>query len=510
MNQREKMLLAIIGSVLGVFVLYKGVDFLFVSPAKEASAKIVNLEAEQNRLEGVLRSRRALARRWVDCSQRTLARDLGAAGNVFAHDIKEIARRHGFGSGAYSSPSAGTKIGSRTNINCLSLRVVEEGKFANMLAFLSDLYRTPYLTDISRLSIAPISERGRGRDEVKFDVVIETPILPVVDAKKIPEARSATTMPAEDLARLPPAREDARFAESFPLLADRNIFRRYIPPPTNIVMVDNKDWKPVFLKLRFLWEGKPRGSEIVDSVPERSNKTFTREGDAVEISGTYADASPIGPNTLNFSPGQNQIYGIPVHSPAPPPKVVDLTVENQDKNPVEVQIAQVRKDSTSKVWPIMKIPPGASQEIDKFEAVTVQIYATYASGKKTQARTLTPTTEPQRYVVPPEPLSPAPTVTQDPAADATLVVSGLLTYPGAQELVASGPAPNQRKVFRAGEEPKLDGGTLLAVHPHGGVVKMPTGNYYFYPLGKKFTDRVKLEAKEDSDLAQAIDACLEH
>jgi len=35
---------------------------------------------------------------------------------------------------------------------------------------------------------------------------------------------------------------------------------------------------------------------------------------------------------------------------------------------------------------------------------------------------------------------------------------------------------------------------------------MPSGNYYLYPLGRKFSDRVKLEASQDEDLPAAIDA----
>jgi hypothetical protein len=52
----------------------------------------------------------------------------------------------------------------------------------------------------------------------------------------------------------------------------------------------------------------------------------------------------------------------------------------------------------------------------------------------------------------------------------------------------------------------VDGGDLVAVHPLGGVVKMPTGNYYIYPLGRKFTQRVKLAACSDLELPGAIDA----
>jgi hypothetical protein len=98
----------------------------------------------------------------------------------------------------------------------------------------------------------------------------------------------------------------------------------------------------------------------------------------------------------------------------------------------------------------------------------------------------------------------APKPVTDPAPDGTASVTGLLTYRGVQEMVVSAGA--QRRHIPAGEEGVVDGGHLLGVHPLGGVVKMPSGNYYLYPLGMKFSDRVKLEAQRDEDLPAAIDA----
>jgi hypothetical protein len=64
----------------------------------------------------------------------------------------------------------------------------------------------------------------------------------------------------------------------------------------------------------------------------------------------------------------------------------------------------------------------------------------------------------------------------------------------------------ERKIFSAGAEAAVDGGRLLGIHPLGAVVKMPSGNYYIYPLGSPFSRRVKLDAKTDEELPAAIDA----
>jgi len=507
MNPREKVLLSLIGGVVGLFAIYKGVDFLFVAPLKRATEEVARLEAENNVLSGVIRSRVDLARRWRDLAGRTLSFDKPEVINIFGRDLKEIAKRHGFG--ASYSPTAGGKIGGRTNIGAVAYRVVEEGKFTDMLGFIKDLYRTPYLCQITRLSISPIMDRSRPRGEVKFDMIVETPILPRVDSKKIPEAAAATTMPADAAERMGPARGKAHFAEEFALLAERNIFRAYVPPPTNMVLIDNTDWKAVGVWVTWHWDGKAR-PVVTDMVPERSQKTFTGQGDVAEVAGAYADGTSFGPVKFNFNEKKDWRYEVPLHSPAPPPVVVDLAVQNSDKNPVDVEVSLVLKDGQVKTRPLMRIPPGAQVEIDQYEAQSVNVVATYASGRKATSQLFKPDSVRQIYQVPPEPIGPAAAPVDDPPADATLMVTGLVTYPGVQEMIASGPVPNQRKVIRAGEEAAVDGGRLLAVHPLGGVVKMPTGNYYLYPLGRKFTERVKLDARQDEELAAAIDSCTSH
>ena len=113
---------------------------------------------------------------------------------------------------------------------------------------------------------------------------------------------------------------------------------------------------------------------------------------------------------------------------------------------------------------------------------------------------------PRRY----RPTGKPPTAPEDPRPDGKYTVTGLLTYREAetyayaQEMVVTAGA--ERKIIRQGDPGVVDSGTLLAVHPLGGIVKMPSGHYYLYPLGKSFTDRVLLQAESDTELASAIDA----
>jgi hypothetical protein len=508
MNKREKTLLILIGGSVGLFIVYNAIQYIFISPVNEAQEKIAKYETEINRSRAIVRSRESLVRRWSDLVGRTLSYDSTEVSNRFAKSLKDIAKNHpALTIGSVSQPSAGMKIGSKTGIETVAYRIVVEGKFSDVLAAILDLYKTPYLCQITRLSLAPLLQKGHARDEVKLEFTIETPVPPVIDKKQVPEASNVATIPAESDTPLPPVRATVMTPQDLPLLAERVIFRPYVPPPENLIVVDNQDWKTVFLQVDFLWDGKVN-EQVIDSLPSKTSRTYKKKGDFVEVKGAYQDGKPFGPERFDFNARKDFTYQIPVHSDPPAPVVVDLAVDNQDKDPIDVDLVVIAKDGAPKSKPTIRVKAHTKVDLEAYECTKLDATATYASGKKTTAATFKPAASKQTYMVPPEPaeapVAEAPKPVTDPAPDSTAAVTGLLTYRGVQEMVVS--AGNQRRHIPAGEEGVVDGGHLLGVHPLGGVVKMPSGNYYLYPLGMKFTDRIKLDAQKDEDLPAAIDA----
>ncbi|GJQ25879.1 MAG: hypothetical protein HBSAPP02_09110 [Phycisphaerae bacterium] len=509
MNQRERTLLLVIGGAVGLYVLYQCVNFLFISPVTDSRKRIAELREENDRLENVVRQRRRLVRTWLDAASKTFSYDRAITSNQFGKSLKEVAQRHGF-EAAFFTPASGTKIGNKTSITTVAYRIVAEGPFDQARALVNELYRTPYLSQITKLSMSPIQMKGRMRDEVKLELTIETPVLPEIDKKKMPDAALAVTMaeahkPGETPP--PPAREALPDEAMQAILAKRNIFKTFLPPPENVVLIDNQDLKMVALKVTFFWEGQAE-EPIVETVAGMSQKPVKGMGDSVEVMGSYADGKAFGPERLDFNVKKEWTYVVKSHTPPPPPVYVDLAVENATKDPVEVEVTVTGEDGKTKTLPTMRIKPGRT-DIDEFKAQRVAVTATYPSGKKLPARSYVPGAGKQTYVVPVESAEvrvEAPVAVNDPPPDATMSVSGLVTYQGTQELIATGGAT--RKIIPAGAHGAVDSGTLLAVHPRGGVVKMPSGNYYLYPLGRKFSERVKLNARSDGDLAAAIDAWL--
>jgi len=503
MNPRERILAMVVGGALIVGALYGAVNYLFVKPLTDADARIADLAAEEAELDGEIQSRPIFARQWLDLTRRTFALDPVKTQDRFSADLKEIAKKHGFGDAVFTSTS-GTSIGAGSGIRTVAQRIGVEGRFTEVIAFLRDIYRTPYLCQITKLSFSPLDAK-QGKELVKLDLTIETPVLPRVDDKKVPEVAVAELLPADPESPVPPFREHLRDDEAYRVLADRNIFLPYEPPPPNVVMIENQDWKTIVLRASFFWRNKLTGEEV-KTIASKSTLSVQGKGDIVEIAGTYADGVNFGPKRFDFGAKKDWAYQVVAHHPPPPPEVIDLAVENQHSGTVELDVVVTGKDNNTLTEPTMIFKPGRSDVRMYKDVKSLSVTARYPSGAPVASRTFTPAAAKQTYTIPPES---QPQVAEtvhpvaDPPADSAYTVSGLLTYEGVHELVAS--AGTDRKVIHAGQVGAIDGGTLLAVHPLGGVVKMPTGNYYIYPLGKNFTERVKLSAHSDVELALAID-----
>ncbi|HVP13783.1 MAG TPA: hypothetical protein VMV94_21585 [Phycisphaerae bacterium] len=505
MNPRERILASVIGAALALVVIYYGINYLFINPLRNADVELTSLTQEQREIDGKMASREVLAARWVKYVGQTF--DPADALDRFGVDLKEICKRHGF-EGAVFQPSTGSLIGPKTKIKTVAHRISVDGTFPNVISFLRDIYQTPYMNQITKLSIIP-QEAKAGRNMVRVELTVETPVLPQVDKKKIPEVAVARTMGPELEKTLPPFREHLLDDDAYQVLTERNIFRAYEPPPSNIVMIENQDWKDVVAHIAFSWEDKASGPPIIKAIPKKGSVSIEGKGDVAEVQGSYADGESFGPKRFEFGTKKDWVYQVAAHHPPPPPEVIDLAVDNKDSATIQLEVRVNGKDGKSKTEPTMIFEPGRFDVREYKDVTNLTVTAKYASGKPASPQTFTPSVSKLTYTVPPEPAEAvAVTPQQAPVADSppdpTYTVTALLTYEEVQEMVASSQT-SDRKVIRAGEAGAVDGGTLLAVHPLGGVVKMPTGNFYIYPLGRKFTQRVKLAAANETELPEAID-----
>jgi hypothetical protein len=505
MNPRERTLAIVIGAALAVLVIYHGINYLFIRPVREADVQVAALTQEQKDLDGKIASREMLARRWLKYVGQTFSFDPTDALDRLGVELKEIAKRHGF-EGAVFQIGTGTSIGSKSGIKTVAHRIIVDGTYAEVISFLRDIYDTPYMCQITKLSISPMESKV-GRNMVKLECTVETPVLPQVDKKKIGEAASARPMPNEPEKALPPFREHLRGDEAYQVFNERNIFRAYEPPPTNIVAIENQDWKDVVATITFYWDNKVT-SEQVKMVASKANVSVEGKGDIAEVAATYADGKTFGPKRFDFGAKKDWAFQVAMHHPAPPPELIDLAVDNKHAAAIQLEVKVNGKDGKQKTEPAMVFEPGRNDVREYRDVQNITVTAKYASGKHWTAQTFSPSNHKQTYNVPPEPQEAVPTGPAEPVVDTppdpAYTVTALLTYEQSQEMVAT--SQSERKVIHTGEPGAVDGGMLLGIHPLGGVVRMPTGNYYLYPLGRKFTQRVKLVAGCEAELSEAIDA----
>ncbi len=513
MTAREKLLAMVVGTAIVLGLGYKGVNVLFIGQYTEAAERLEKLTAENDRLDGIISSREGLARRWLKCVGRTFSFEKAEAQGMFGQSLKDIAKRHGFDDAVFST-STGLNIGRKTNIGTVAHRITVEGGFDEVLAFLRDLYDTPYLCQITKLTLSPLGSKN-ARGAVKLEFSVESPLVPKIDPQKIPHVRNAQAMPIGPGRPLDAFRTDLQEEEYFQIMAARNAFRAYLPPPLNVVMVDNRDRKTVALKVDFFWDYQIN-EQLVETVAGKSTLSVKGKGDIVEIVGTYADGVTFGPQRMEFDGRKDWTYVVDSHTPAPPPTVIDLALNNQHTEAVYLEIVVTTQDNEQESEPVMWFEPGVWDVREYQDIESVMVTARYSSGTKHLSMTFTPGEEKQTYEVPPEPAEQVvvyqeggPVPPRDLPADGRFAVTALLTYAEegeyVQEMIASG--NGERLRIRTGETGAVDGGTLLAVVPSlGGVVKMPaTGNYYMYPLGSRFDERVLLEARKNEDLPSAID-----
>jgi len=229
-------------------------------------------------------------------------------------------------------------------------------------------------------------------------------------------------------------------------------------------------------------------------------------GDKVEVTAKYSDGQKFGPTTLTWAEGKPQVVTVPTHTPPEPPKTFAYQVRNEGDEPVDLEIV-ITKDGKPTTWPLMKIAKKTPQPVPlpEMEGQTLTLTGIYSDGTRATPGTYQVAT--QNTGVYAVPQKSAKKVTQVvavqglPPPNPDLQVTALLDYPQSQEMVALNAKTKKREIIARGAP--IDGGTLVAVYPLGGVAQIG-GAYFLYPLGRKFPERVQLDALDETELPSAI------
>ncbi len=506
MTTRERNLAIVIGGAVGLYAIYQVGVAVLVTPLREADEALATLKEDYRKLRSKRDQLPQIASDWRAIVRRTYSHDPRVTQNAFRDELQQIATRHQL-RGVSIQPMTGTRVG-KSSLSTASARLTGEGTLQQVCAFLTDVYQLPALLSIPKLRLAPVRQLG-GSDELKIgELVVEALITPPPGDAVDPirdALRNVTTMPS-DPAFIPASLRVGMPSEhDLNVLTTRNIFKAYEPPPQFAVTIDNQDRETVEITLRYGWKGEWT-PQPASSIPGKSKRELLPgSGSSVEVRGRYLDGKTHGPQTFEYAPGKPIVFVVPAHTPPPPPTTFAYKVQNDGEEPVDLEVAILR-GSTPKLWPLMKVPAKQTVDLPEMEGSRLTLTGIYADGTRAASGSYeVAAASTGVYRIPPKPTTapvkpPPPPVTP---ANPDLQVTALLSYPTNAEMIALNGKTKKREVIPCGQP--VDGGVLVNVHPAGGIVRMPGDAFYLYPLGRKFTDRVELDTREESGVAAAIE-----
>lgn len=518
MKASEKRLLIIFCVALGCFLGYYIVKGAFLDPAAKAKEDYTKYKNMENEFQATINSEVELAEQWRKYAERTFSFDKNQAFDWFGEALKETAAANGFDAPEIKKKTSTKKLGTKSGIEAISYEITVKADYTKAIQLLRAMYDSKYVSRVQDVQLTP--EPREGRNVVKLSFQVQTLILP----KVAPSGEKGSGYFASVKPKLHEAgdqfskwRQDFPPADAFAVLQSRNIFREYMPPPPNSVIVENQDPKLVGVKATYFWDNDV-SSESQIGIKPNQQENIVGKGDEVEIHVAYADGTEFRQRHV-FNDGKAWTYKVPSHTVIEP-KIINLAIDSRDKEETRFTLKITGDDGKQKTLPEMVIGPETKLPLGDFEAKEIVVSAVYPGMDRTvPEKHFRPGTSEQVYLIPERPKPNTPVVenthtSEPPREDAPpasgYIVSGLLTYHDSyedkdkQEMVVNG--PEGREIFTAGNmEDRIDGGVLVSVCPLGGIVFMPdTGNYYLYPRGEGFEMRARLNAERPEQLAMAI------
>lgn len=514
----SKMILC---GLIVVGVVYQLVMSFMVNPWLELSTALNAAKGTYTEKKRKTDRIPTLQARWDALAARTFP-ERSAHNNVDAL-MKQLLGRSGLDH-LVVKPGPGPVL-PKTKVQRVNCAITAEGSLPNVVKFLWSLYTEPLLSRVTRFRITPVDSTGGGYD-MKIEMQVETLVFPESFAtasaggtRGPARSVSAASQPNDLMRGLPRLRAPRFAAAEYEKIAERNIFAAYEPPPKAFVRVQSDDRLPINVTIKSFWEDKEVDTKTFKVDAKKTAESPVVEGNRITVVAAYEDKQTFSaPKPFEvrqrFDPSTHRFdFRVPSHTPPPPPPPPDsvqVVINNQDDKTIEISIEREVDGAPLKLAPI-KVSPRSPHRLERMKTKKITLAVKYEGGGAFGPKSFFPAKDSQEFNVPPKPIEPSkntePEVVAkpeepDPAADVNLKVTGLWTYPGGAELIATDVAKHKRRLFQLDDT--LDGGKLIFVHPFGGIVKMPSGHFYMYPLGRGFTDRALLEARTEEQLPAAV------
>lgn len=504
MNPRERLLLILVGCVLGGLAL-KGVVSLYMATREELKKDIESEQEELAELKADIEEAEDAQERWEEVGAHTLSMNEEEVYNRFRVVMVDLLKKVGLPDAEYKQHRIGSYGRHKLRALSCTVRTPEGGADLDTIKkLLFEVHRQPFLIRCRSLRMSPImtkppSRRGKNQPAEqpkptgRFDLTakFETLILPEAEL-----VRSVDTLPA------PP---DEIYDEEFPrtdfkdlskyVAFRRDLFEEFkppLPPPTKPLApnpphngsIQETDrltlrWRPgQNAKTHQVFFGE---TEDVASMGTTPGPTFTITKN-LEVDKTYYwRVDEI--NESGATPGD--LWSFKVLPPDKPGKVVN-------PNPAD----NARLEEPASV--VLRWRPGANAnahevffgDTPEVEKLTKTTAPTYTIREKLEIGQTyywrvdaindqgTTPGDLWSFAIVPKPL---------PPAYPDFVIRGVLSSPRAQQAVLMDPKqqrnPNAEPV-RVEVGDRLNLGTLVFVHPTGVVTEEDDGRRRFHPIGE--------------------------
>lgn len=224
MSRREKIVAALVGLFVLVFVGCLAVNKLLVAPAARLNARSGELCGKINRLRQENRRKGGYLKRMGELAGRTFGRNHLRASEQIRARLIRLLELSGLSSKNLSlKPLVGSRIPGAYREIGWSIRA--RGKLEQVVGFLYLLGAEPHLHRLENLTFSPMLQSG----EVEFNGRYATLILEARKGEQLPPGLPVASQPA--------GRLDGTQHRRYELIAARDLFRPYIkqrkvtPPP---------------------------------------------------------------------------------------------------------------------------------------------------------------------------------------------------------------------------------------------------------------------------------------
>lgn len=296
MNQRERLLVIGLGSILGAWLLWGFVRTRLIEPLQSRDAQIVALQGDVEKKKKDLMVAQHAATELSQWRQVALPADESVAQTLYLDELRKMLTSAGMDRPALR-PGRSIKRGdifSRipVNIDCRC-------SLAELTTFLRSFENSPYLHQVRRLRLQPV---------LKDDMIVDFDVSLAIEAVSMVDSFSKDSLPKLDNAKLAYGERPDRSDKEFSIFAKKNPFQ-----PTEVVKANKEPEKTDSSKSTAdeTQDNYITATLFVDGkweiwLTNRSNQSrkVIREGEKFEVGGMSGEIVRIEGNAVVLKVGE--------------------------------------------------------------------------------------------------------------------------------------------------------------------------------------------------------------